>query len=106
MGYVTFFNNFLFIEGGAPNVQIRGEVSSDLSFKWGAQMKNLNDVKMDMITKATPLGANCVVNFTYGQKSRWLAIDDVAYWGKGTAGVLSQADYEAMVNHIRQRDGW
>lgn len=88
-GYSTIFEDVIFIEGGEPDARLLGKVECDLSFKIGAQLKNLNDVKRELAFKARAQGGNAVLNFKYGQKSRWLAIDDVAYFGSGTAAVLS-----------------
>ena len=102
-GYPTLVNGIIFIE--APvNGQIVGQVKSDLSFKLGAQLKTLNDVKADLVSKAAFYQANCVSEFKYGQKSRWLAIDDVAYFGNGNAVQLSQAEYSKIVEYINERD--
>ncbi|WP_195266467.1 hypothetical protein [Clostridium sp. 1001275B_160808_H3] len=103
MAYTTFYNDIVFIEGINSNAKIIGSVSSDLSFKIGAQLKNLNDVKSDMANKAKALGANCIVDFIYGQKSRWLAIDDVAFYGKGKAAILPDNVYEELVNKVKNR---
>ena len=100
MGYTTIFNGVIFIEGHMDNVKVISEISSDLSFKFGAQLKNLRDVKLDLSNKAKQLKANCIINFTYGQKSRWLAIDDVAFWGKGYAVSMSNEDYENVVQKL------
>lgn len=102
MAYTTLYNGVVFIEGNNDNAKIIGSVSSDLSFKIGAQLKNLNDVKSDMANKAKVLGANCIVNFTYGQKSRWLAIDDVAFYGNGKAAILLENIYEELVNKVKK----
>ena len=72
MAYTTLYNDIVFIEGNNEDANIVGNINSDLSFKIGAQLKNLNDVKQDMSIKAKALGANCILDFTYGQKSRWL----------------------------------
>lgn len=103
MAYTTVYNDIVFIEGNNSNANIVGEVSSDLSFKIGAQLKNLNDVKSDMANKAKLLGANCILNFKYGQKSRWLAIDDVAFYGNGKAGIFPSTVYEELVNKVKNR---
>lgn len=102
MAYTTLYNGVVFIEGNNDNAKIIGSVSSDLSFKIGAQLKNLNDVKSDMANKAKVLGANCIVNFTYGQKSRWIAIDDVAFYGNGKAAILPENIYEELVNKVKK----
>lgn len=49
------------------------------------------------------LGANCVLDFKYGQKSRWLAIDDVAFYGNGKAGILPASVYEELVKKVKNR---
>lgn len=104
-GYPTVFNRIIFIESDLPEMQRVAPVSVDLSFRIGAQLKNLNDVKSELAVKAQQQGCNCVANFKYGQKSRWLAIDDVAFFGSGTAGRLSEADYKRITDFIAQRDG-
>ena len=103
MAYTSLYKDMIFIEGNNKDAQVLGSVSSDLSFKIGAQLKNLNDVKEDMRIKAKALGANCILNFTYGQKSRWLAIDDVAFYGNGKAAILPQIVYEELIKKIKSR---
>lgn len=90
MAFTCIFEGMLISEGKIENAVRVGAVESDLSFKFGAQLKTLRDVKQDMVTKAKAMGANAIENFTYGQKSRWLAIDDVAFWGKGVAVCVPQ----------------
>jgi len=102
-GYPTILNGLIFIE--TPVEGMRGPVvSADLSFKIGAQLKNLNDVKQELAAKARALGCNCVSEFKYGQKSRWLAIDDVAYFGSGVAVQLPPAAYQEITAYIHKRD--
>ncbi len=103
-GYPTIFDQIIFIECGLPQMQPVAPVSVDLSFKIGAQLKTLNDVKRGLAQQAYQLGCNCIAEFQYGQKSRWLAIDDVAYFGKGMAGRLSQADFTQIAGYIARRD--
>jgi hypothetical protein len=103
-GYPTIFENVLFIECDLPEMQPIAPVAVDLSFKLGAQLKNLNDVKKGLADSARSFNCNCVANFKYGQKSRWLAIDDVAYFGSGTAGRLSLEDFTRIFEYIVQRD--
>ena len=103
MSYTTIYENVVFIEGSNKEATILGEVKSDLSFKFGAQLKNLNDVKKDMAIKARALGGNCILNFNYGQKSRWLAIDDVAFYGNGKVAILPENIYQELLNKVRSR---
>lgn len=103
-GYPTVFLDVIFIECGLPEMQQVEPVSADLSYKIGAQLKNLNDVKRELAEKVRMMGCNCVANFKYGQKSRWLAIDDVAFFGNGMAGRLLPSDYDRIRLYIAERD--
>ena len=103
-GYPTIFNGIIFIESPFNDGQKIAAVSADLSFQFGAQLKNLNDIKNDLAYKAYSLGCNCVSEFRYGQKSRWLAIDDVAFFGSGVAMRLSPDIYQQIVAYIQKRD--
>lgn len=103
MAYTAIYEDIIFIEGTNENAKIVGNINSDLSFRFGAQLKNLNDVKKDMVNKAKLLGANCILDFTYGQKSRFLAIDDVAFWGKGKAAVLPNDIFMEIINSKRRQ---
>ena len=69
-----------------------------MSFTFGAQLKSLRDVKNNLVSKAKTAGCNAIVDFTYGQKSRWLAIDDVAFWGKGKLAQIPIEAYNKIVN--------
>ena len=103
-GYPNVFNGIIFIEAPLYEGERISIVTADLSFKLGAQLKNLNDIKNDLGFKAWNLGCNCVSEFKYGQKSRWLAIDDVAFFGSGVAVRLSAEEYQKIIEYIQQRD--
>ena len=103
-GYPTIYNGIIFIESTFEDGQRVSPIGADLSFKFGAQLKNLNDVKSDLAQKAMNLQCNCISEFKYGQKSRWLAIDDVACFGNGIAMRLSADTCQKIVEYIRQRD--
>lgn len=102
-GYSTVFEDIIFVEGTVSGARILGGVACDLSFKIGAQLKNLNDVKKALAERARALGANAVLDFRYGQKSRWLAVDDVAFFGTGLAAVLPEAEYAKIRQKIANR---
>ena len=102
-GYSTIFEDIIFIEGIETNLKTLEKIECDLSFKIGAQLKNLNDVKRDLATKAHNIGANAILDFKYGQKIRWLAIDDVAYYGSGIAAILSPVKYMEIKERIANR---
>lgn len=95
MAYVTVFNDVIFIEGDHPRAQKRYTAETRVS-GFGAQLKNLNDLKQMMAQTAKANGCNCIVNFTYGQKSKLIAIDDVAFVGNGFYAVLSPVDYQSI----------
>jgi hypothetical protein len=103
MGYKVIFDNIIFDEGQQDGVKSISKVESDLSFKFGAQLKSLKDVKQDMARKAHALNANCIMNFAYGQKARWLAIDDVAFYGKGIACLLPLDEYDRIVKELNEK---
>jgi len=97
MAYTTVYNGIVFIEGENKEAQIIKKVKSDLSFKIGAQLKSLNNVKDDLVQKVKSSNGNCLLNFKYGQKSRWLAIDDVAFWGEGNSALLPDEEYQKIL---------
>ena len=103
-GYPTIYNGIIFIEVPVDEGEKVSLVEADLSFKIGAQLKNLNDVKNELATKVASLGCNCLSEFKYGQKSRWLAIDDVAYFGSGAAVRLPLDSYHKILEYIQKRN--
>ena len=100
MAYVTLHQGVVFIEGDHPRAMKRRSAATRVG-GFGAQLRNLNDLKQIMADTARANGCNCVVNFTYGQKSKLLAIDDVAYVGDGFYAVLSPMDYQSIVSQFR-----
>jgi hypothetical protein len=96
MAYTVIHNGIVFIEGSHPTAMRGFLVECDLSFKFGAQLKSLRDVKDRLAEQAKSQGYNCILDFTYGQKSRWLAIDDVAFWGKGCLANISVDEYNKI----------
>ncbi|MCL2671690.1 MAG: hypothetical protein FWF10_06610 [Clostridiales bacterium] len=103
-GYPTNYKGIIFVETPLSEGQIVSKVQVDLSFKIGAQLKNLNDVKDGLVSRAKALHCNCISDFKYGQKSRWIAIDDVAYFGSGTALRLPEDAYQRILDYIQNRD--
>jgi hypothetical protein len=96
MAYTVIYNGIVFIEGSYQTA-VRGPlVECDLSFKFGAQLKSLRDVKNKLAEQAKSQDYNCILDFTYGQKSRWLAIDDIAFWGKGCLAKISVEEYNKI----------
>ena len=102
MAFVTMHEGVIFIEGDHPRAVKRYNADTRVG-GFGAQLKNLNDLKHKMAETARSLGCNCVVNFTYGQKSKLIAIDDVAYIGGGFYAQLSPQDYGSIYSQLAGR---
>ena len=98
MAFTCVYEDMIISEGSLEKAQSLGAIEVDLSFAFGAQLKSLRDVKSELVRQARNLGGNAIDNFTYGQKHRWLAIDDVAFWGKGTAVRLPADVVETYIN--------
>ena len=99
MAYVTACKGVLFIEGDHPRAQ-KLYIANERLKGFGAQLKNLNDLKMMMADQALLWGCNCIVNFTYGQRTKLIAIDDVAFIGQGYYAKLSPEDYHAIITQL------
>ena len=100
MAFVTVHNGVVFIEGDHPRAVKRYTAETRVG-GFGAQLRNLNDLKEIMAQTAKLNGCNCVVNFTYGQKSKLIAIDDVAFTGDGFYAVLSPQDYNSILSQFK-----
>ncbi len=100
MPYTVVHNGIIFVEGDMQGAQ-RGEaIECDLSFVFGAQLKSLRDVKDNFAAQAKQKQYNAILDFTYGQKSRWLAIDNVAFWGKGCLANIPHDEYIQICNRL------
>ncbi len=97
MAYTTVFEGVVFIEGGHNSAKIIKNIKVDLGCSFGAQLKNLTDMKREIAARVKNEGGNCLVDFQYGQRSRWLAIDDVSFWGTGVAAVLPEDSYNEII---------
>jgi len=95
MPYISKFEGIFFIEGHIREFEEIQIIKSDLSFKFGSQLKNINDVKKELAKKAKNLGANAVLDFKYGQKARWLAIDDIVFFGSVIACKIDEEIIES-----------
>jgi len=101
MAFVTVHRGIVFIEGDHPRAVKRYSAETRVG-GFGAQLRNLNDLKEQMAQIAYNNGCNCVVNFTYGQRSKVIAIDDVAYVGNGFYAVLPPADYQSIISQFNR----
>ncbi len=100
MAFVTVHNGVVFIEGEHPRAVKRYSAETRVG-GFGAQLRNLNDLKQTMAMTALQNGCNCVVNFTYGQKAKLIAIDDVAFVGNGFYAQLSNEDYNSIISQLK-----
>lgn len=100
MAYTVVYDGIIFVEGDHQSAQRGPYAECDLSFTLGAQLKSLRDVKDNLVSQAKAGGFNAVLDFTYGQKSRWLAIDDVAFWGKGVLADIPYNEYIQLVDKL------
>jgi hypothetical protein len=102
MAYTTVFDDVVFIEGKHPDANIIKNIKVDLGYRIGAQLKNIKDVKRELAMNVKLAGGNCLVDFEYGQKAKWLAIDDVAFWGSGKIAILPPDIYNEIIAKSRQ----
>ncbi len=96
MAYTSIFDNIVFIEGEHPLAESKKELKIRKG-GIGAQLKNLDNIKAALASQAKAAGCNAVINFKYGQKSRLFAIDDVAFYGSGTAAALPEDAYRDLL---------
>lgn len=96
MAFTTVYKDFIFIEGDNSNAQRKATIKTNLS-GFGAQLKNLNNVKDNLILQAKMHKCNCILDFKYGQKTSLFSFDDVKFYGSGVCAVLPQKEYEKIV---------
>lgn len=99
MVLVTVHCGIIFIEGEHPRAKKIIKAKAELG-GFGAQLRNLNDLKSIMANKAKQNKCNCIVDFTYGQKTKIISLDDVVYVGEGFYAALSEADYNSIISRF------
>ena len=92
--YSAEYDGVLFVEGRPPGVTTLGPVDVRIhGIVSQAQLKSLDAVKAQMAAAVKAKGGNALIEFTYGQKSRFLAsifgLDDVSWYGSGIAAEIS-----------------
>lgn len=104
MAYISIYKGIAFIEGDEPNAKKLRRVEYVKDGFYNQQLKDLDAVKDQLAQKARAMGANAIMDFTYGQKSTsWfrsmlLAFDDNVNWyGSGTAIVVSPERMEEII---------
>lgn len=86
--YVTKFNDIYFVEENVAAERIVTSVEISIGGFY-SQCKTLDDVKQILSMQAKEVGANAVINFKYGQKSKIFSLDQVKFYGSGVAAILS-----------------
>lgn len=100
MAFVTVYEDIIFIEGEHPRAVIKGRAYTRIG-GFGAQLRNLNDLKAVMASTAKQNGCNCIINFSYTQKHKLISIDKVAFVGNGYYTILSQKDYDSIISRFK-----
>lgn len=101
MAYTSFYKGIAFVEGDIPNARVIGENVSAKLGGFGSHLKTLNDVKDVLANQCISFGANAVINFKYGQKTKLWAIDDMIFYGTGDLADLD----EQTLQELRQKFG-
>lgn len=96
MAYTTIYKDYIFIEGNNFKAERKSKIKASLS-GFGAQLKNLDDVKDNLIAQARVYNCNCILDFKYGQKSSIFSIDDVKFYGSGVCAILPQDEYKRII---------
>lgn len=94
--HISVYKGYVFIEGDYSAADKVKEVNVELK-GIGAQLKNINDIKDELIKQAEQNNCNCIVNFKYGQKAALLALDDVKFYGSGVCAVLDFDNYQEII---------
>ncbi|MEG1016000.1 MAG: hypothetical protein RR228_00135 [Bacilli bacterium] len=98
MAYTTIYEDVIFIEGDNSKAKRLKEIKTHLG-GFGAQFKNLDNVKSSLAQQVKLLNGNCLLDFKYGQKSSLLSIDDVKFFGNGVAGILDESEYKKIIDN-------
>ena len=111
MAYKSYLDGIIFIEGGMKNAHQLGPIKYVKDGFYNQQLKNLNDIKKQLVSKAKSMGANAIIDFKYGQKSTsafrsmLLTLDDNINWyAEGTAAVLDPETYNDLVVRLTHQD--
>ena len=100
MAYSAIFNDVAFVEGEMQTIQTGNNVEYNAGKQtiFNKHLKSLKDVKEYFAEIAKNKGYNAIINFTYGQKSRYLMFDNITFWGKGILANISTEEYEKIKN--------
>lgn len=101
MAYVTVYQGVIFIEGEHPRALKKQSAYTRIG-GFGAQLRNLNDLKAIMADTAKQNGCNCIIDFSYVQKHKTISIDKVAFVGNGYYAILSKKDYKSIISKFKK----
>lgn len=101
MAYTTVYKDFVFVEGDNSKAVRKTKIKANLS-GFGAQLKNLNNVKDSLIFTAKLHECNCILDFKYGQKTSFFSIDDVKFYGSGICAVLPKNEYNKIIKEKKK----
>ena len=111
MSYKSMMDGIIFIEGNYNCVNELGPVKYTKDNIFNSQLKNLDYVKEQLAYKAHKMGANAIINFTYGQKSRGLLgslflinDDNIEWYADGTAVIIDDDSYKKLVSQFEERE--
>lgn len=109
MAYKSVTDGIIFVEGSLDSAHKIGRIEYSKGSFYNQQLKNLSDIKRQLADKAKSMGANAIIEFTYGQKSTsWfkatlLSLDDNINWyANGIAVRIDNALYQELVESIKQ----
>lgn len=110
MAYKSLFDGIIFIEGSEYFGRVLGNIEYKKDSFYNNQLKNLDNVKVQLAHKAKQMGANAIADFKYGQKNTsWfrsflLAFDDNINWyGSGVAIKLEDNKYTEYLEQIQNK---
>jgi hypothetical protein len=96
MAFTTVFEGIVFVEGDYKGAVRGAKVKSNLAYNFGAQLKSLRDIKHNLAQQAKNKTYNAILDFKYGQKSKFFAFDNVGYWGEGILANIPQNEYHSL----------
>ncbi len=108
MAYKSFTDGVIFVEGTMDTLRQVGTVEYTKESLFNSQLNNLGAIKKQLASKAKNMGANVVINFQYGQKSRgfwgsmlWGHDDNIDWYASGVAAVIDDLTFNEIVQKIQ-----
>ena len=101
--YVTVYKDIVFVEGHHPDAKILEPISVQIRGAFvNTQLKSINHVKDKLVSKSVYSNANAIIQFKYGQKSRFLGSlfnrDDMVWYGEGYLAILPDHVYNQYLD--------